>query len=585
MGCALSSSWGLSQRKNNGSLQVQPDKKTSSQRRQSFCSISDFLRDAHLLLKNSDLATIRNQFGNYFTMASTHRRIEFAYGKTEDASGIKGVNIDGFQFSNLLGCGGFGAVFRARRRSTGIEYALKLQPMEYLARSAKSSIKKKVDETLIYMERSVLACCRGHPFIVNLEYAFHTDVFAVLALEYIAGGTLSRLISRSPEGRLPFDLCKTYIIELILALNFMHRKGIIYRDVKPSNILITLKGHIKLTDFGLAGSLVKKKRDISRDFTSTISEKPLHPDLIAMMTAAKHDEPTGSTQGDLSDSSSHDPEISYREQTSSFNEAETNEFRWIRRRTVCGTAGYRPPEQVQERYVDYSSRSGYDERADWFSLGVCCFTMLTGHRPFPTKKELIQSDLENIECVKSGTIPNNNRLDDNAASKVLHDAEFRCLMFRVKYPDYFERHRDAKQFIDSLLTRNPEDRPRYEAIRNLAWIRQESFEEEDVLRRPIAKWVIEQACIQSLVNKTDRPRRAKGKTLNECIGDLMNAYYEKNGSTHMDSFSLKWSARCEPKTTALFRHWSYISADAIEKEVSAIRSSTNSRPTRKFLKK
>ena len=125
-------------------------------------------------------------------MASTHRRIEFAYGKIEETSGIKGVSIDGFQFSNLLGCGGFGAVFRARRRSTGIEYALKLQPMEYLARSAKSSTKKKVDETLIYMERSVLACCRGHPFIVNLEYAFHTDVFAVLALEYIAGKHIQR---------------------------------------------------------------------------------------------------------------------------------------------------------------------------------------------------------------------------------------------------------------------------------------------------------------------------------------------------------------------------------------------------------
>jgi len=106
--------------------------------------------------------------------------------------------------------------------------------MELMVRSTRSIGEKVEDETLIHMERTALASCRGHPFIVKLEYAFHTESYAILALEYIAGGTLSSLISKSPKRRLPFHLCKVYTIELVLALHFMHCRGIIYRDLKVS---------------------------------------------------------------------------------------------------------------------------------------------------------------------------------------------------------------------------------------------------------------------------------------------------------------------------------------------------------------
>ena len=96
-----------------------------------------------------------------------------------------------FDFSVLLGSGGFGAVFKAKRKSTGKEYAMKVQPIATMARSARSFGKNTEDETLIHMERTVLASCRIHPFIVNLEYAFYTDSHAVLGLEYVSGGTLS----------------------------------------------------------------------------------------------------------------------------------------------------------------------------------------------------------------------------------------------------------------------------------------------------------------------------------------------------------------------------------------------------------
>lgn len=68
-----------------------------------------------------------------------------------------------------------------------------------MARFAKSNGKRVEDETAVYIERTVFACCGNHPLIVSMEYAFHTDRYAVLALEYIPGRTLSFLILNSPR--------------------------------------------------------------------------------------------------------------------------------------------------------------------------------------------------------------------------------------------------------------------------------------------------------------------------------------------------------------------------------------------------
>ena len=173
---------------------------------------------------------------NYFTVASTKGQIEFVHGEKSCDEQLQWLGPDAFEFSSLLGSGGFGAVFRAKRKTTGVEYALKVQPIETMARSARTFGKQVEDETLIHMERTVLASCRNYPFIVSLEYAFYTDIYAVLGLEYVPGGTLSNLISSSPGRCLPFLLCKTYAMELVFALNFMHCKGIIYRDLKVSRI-------------------------------------------------------------------------------------------------------------------------------------------------------------------------------------------------------------------------------------------------------------------------------------------------------------------------------------------------------------
>ena len=103
--------------------------------------------------------------------------IEFVHGKgSPSKDGITSpdqclsLRPDLFDFGTALGRGAFGAVFKVRRKSTGKEYAMKVQPIESLCRSSRSFRHKVVDETLVHMERTVLASCSGHPFITNLEF-------------------------------------------------------------------------------------------------------------------------------------------------------------------------------------------------------------------------------------------------------------------------------------------------------------------------------------------------------------------------------------------------------------------------------
>lgn len=256
-----------------------------------------------------------------------------------------------FNVQYLIDTGGFGFVFKATRITTKSSYALKIQPMEFMARLTRAGGTRAVNKKSLHIERNTLVECRGHPFIVSLEYAFLTPLYAVLAMEYIPGGTLSRLITSSSNGALPANVAKIYTAEIALALNYMHNKGIIYRDVKPSNVLICLDGHIKVTDFGLAGSLVAKKKQVN----------PQESMLEPTHSSTNEDEDEQSrAAGSLS---SEDPEISEDESGDT-----RGDLKRVRRRTLCGTAGFRPPEQVGERYVDYYSRSGYNEKAGKWHL-------------------------------------------------------------------------------------------------------------------------------------------------------------------------------------------------------------------------
>lgn len=98
-------------------------------------------------------------------------------------------------------------------------------------------------------ERNVLSVT-NHPFIVKLNYSFQTSDKLFLILDYCPGGDLAEHLSK--EKRFPEDRAKIYLCEIVLALEDLHKRDIIFRDLKPDNVVLDCNGHALLTDFGLS---------------------------------------------------------------------------------------------------------------------------------------------------------------------------------------------------------------------------------------------------------------------------------------------------------------------------------------------
>jgi protein-serine/threonine kinase len=101
-------------------------------------------------------------------------------------------------------------------------------------------------------ERNVLgAVARGqHPFIVNLFYSFQTKKKLFFVMEYCSGGELFYHLAR--KGRFSENRCRFYAAEIVLALEHLHSIDVVFRDLKPENVLLDAEGHVKITDFGLS---------------------------------------------------------------------------------------------------------------------------------------------------------------------------------------------------------------------------------------------------------------------------------------------------------------------------------------------
>ncbi|KAG8146786.1 hypothetical protein E2320_013889 [Naja naja] len=117
-------------------------------------------------------------------------------------------------------------------------------------------------------ERTVLEHVRQSPFLVTLHYAFQTDSKLHLILDYVSGGELfTHLYQRDHFSE---DEVRFYSGEIILALEHLHKLGIIYRDVKLENILLDNEGHVVLTDFGLSKEFVTEDKERTFSFCGTI---------------------------------------------------------------------------------------------------------------------------------------------------------------------------------------------------------------------------------------------------------------------------------------------------------------------------
>jgi len=167
------------------------------------------------------------------------------------------VGLKDFELKAVLGKGSFGKVMLVQRVGTTEVFAMKVLRKEAIIAG------NQVQHTKA--ERSILQAVDS-PFIVKMHYAFQTQGKLYLILDYVRGGELFFQLKR--EGLFSVERVRLYAAEIILAIKHLHEKDVIYRDLKPENLLLDEDGHIMLTDFGLSKEAVTRKNG-ARTFCGT----------------------------------------------------------------------------------------------------------------------------------------------------------------------------------------------------------------------------------------------------------------------------------------------------------------------------
>ncbi len=287
----------------------------------------------------------------------------------ERHSSAKIPSILDFEILKPIARGGYGGVYLARKKVTHDLYAIKaLNRKEMIRRGEMKSI---------FAERNIMASVHSD-HVVKMFFAMASRKYLFFVMEFMAGGDLFSLLRKF--GRLEEETAKFYVAEVVLALEDLHKQGVIHRDLKPDNILIGADGHVKLADFGLSamGLINKQARDGA------------DPDAAAAVAATSSSSDTNVVAPDGG---------------------------------VKGTPHYLAPEVLLGL--------PHTQAMDWWALGVLLFEFINGYPPFDG--ETVQEVFSEIfagsinwpaseEDMSRECKDLIRRLLDNDPEKRLHDA-------------------------------------------------------------------------------------------------------------------------------------------------------------------
>uniref|UniRef100_A0A8K9XQB3 protein kinase C n=1 Tax=Oncorhynchus mykiss TaxID=8022 RepID=A0A8K9XQB3_ONCMY len=160
-------------------------------------------------------------------------------GEEKEVSSSLGL-VD-FDLLSVIGRGSYAKVLLVRLKKTERIYAMKVVKKEL--------VNDDEDIDWVQTEKHVFEQASNHPFLVGLHSCFQTESRLFFIIEYVNGGDLMFHMQR--QRKIPEEHARFYSAEISLALNYLHERGIIYRDLKLDNVLLESEGHIKLTDYGM----------------------------------------------------------------------------------------------------------------------------------------------------------------------------------------------------------------------------------------------------------------------------------------------------------------------------------------------
>ncbi|PAA55257.1 hypothetical protein BOX15_Mlig011735g1 [Macrostomum lignano] len=239
------------------------------------------------------------------------------------------LTVDDFEPLKVIGKGAFGEVRLVQKRDTGHIYAMKILK--------KVDMLQKDQIAHARAERDILVKA-DNEWVVKMFYSFQDGTNLYLVMEFLQGGDMMTLLIK--RDTLTEEEAQFYVAETLLALNSIHSLGFIHRDVKPDNLLLDHRGHLKLSDFGLCTGLKKSHRT---DFYKNLSKAEPADFAWNAMDSRRKAESWKSKRRQLAYS-------------------------------TVGTPDYIAPEVFLHK--------GYNCTVDFWSLGVIMYEMLIGYPPF-----------------------------------------------------------------------------------------------------------------------------------------------------------------------------------------------------------
>ncbi|KAI9122503.1 hypothetical protein K1719_006343 [Acacia pycnantha] len=348
------------------SLEALSSTQRSSMSSESICSTSFSRLSFELLPTSPESLSLK-----------PHRSSDFEYSAIRSATFRRkaGLTFRDFHLLRRIGAGDIGTVYLCRLRNSAADddrfvaggaeddvvvsreddgccfYAMKVVDKDAVA------LKKKSERA--EMERKILKML-DHPFLPTLYAEFEASHFSCIVMEFCSGGDLHSLRHRQPQKRFPLSSARFYAAEVLVALEYLHMLGIIYRDLKPENVLVRSDGHIMLSDFDLSMCSDAIPAVESSDF----SPDPAFPDTLPYTRS--HSNPFTCLPNRIF--------RSRKVQTLQPNRLFVAEPVSARSCSFVGTHEYVSPE--------VASGHSHGNAVDWWSFGIFIYELIYGRTPF-----------------------------------------------------------------------------------------------------------------------------------------------------------------------------------------------------------